>query len=110
MANLIVPDFIAMPPESPVVVGKEANMESWNEFFEESTFEFTVTTDEVVAADDWAFLRGTGRWTLTPKEEGEPRQGQVTYLHIFQKQADGSWKLARDIWNSDQPPPETPTE
>jgi ketosteroid isomerase-like protein len=23
------------------------------------------------------------------------------YITIYQRQADGSWKMARDIWNSD---------
>jgi len=29
------------------------------------------------------------------------------YITIYQHQSDGSWKIARDIWNSDQPLPGT---
>jgi ketosteroid isomerase-like protein len=110
LAKMIVKDFVAMPPDRPPIVGSEATMAFWTEFLEEYTFEVSTSIGEVVAADHWAFVRATNRWTATPKADGESQEGQATYLHIFQKQPDGSWKVARDIWNSDQPAPDTPTE
>ncbi len=110
MANMIVQDFVAMPPDRPPIVGPEATMAFWADFFEKYSFEVSTSIEEVVAADSWAFVRATNQWTVTPEPDGEPQQGQASYIHIFQKQPDGSWKVARDIWNSDQPPPDTPTE
>jgi len=39
---------------------------------------------------------------VTPKAGGESIQLEGKYLVVFQKQPDGSWKAARDIWNEGQ--------
>jgi ketosteroid isomerase-like protein len=110
MAKMIVKDFVAMPPDRPPIVGSEATMAYWSELFETHTLDVSTSIGEVVADDDWAFVRATNQWKATPKADADPQEGHATYLHIFQKQPDGSWKVARDIWNSDQLPPDTPTE
>ena len=34
---------------------------------------------------------------------GKPVQDRGKYVEIFKKQADGTWKVIVDIWNSDLP-------
>jgi ketosteroid isomerase-like protein len=58
----------------------------------------------VQAAGNWAFERGTYTITLTPKASGEPLQDIGKYLTIYQRQPGGAWGMARDIWNSNNPP------
>ena len=41
------------------------------------------------------------QWMLKSPKAKQGKNGK--YIVIPQKQADGSWKLARDIWNSDKP-------
>jgi len=60
--------------------------------------------EEVKVAGDWAFARGNYTYTLTPKEEGKTIKGNGKYLSILAKQADGSWKFARDCFNNNAPP------
>ncbi len=50
-----------------------------------------------------------GRWTYTaPKDaKGVSAERQGTYLTVWAKQADGSWKYTHDIGNAD-PKPKTP--
>ncbi len=110
MAKMIIRDVVAMPPDRPPLVGTEATMAFWNDLFERYSFEASTSVEEVIASDKWAFVRARNQWTATPQPDGEPQQGEASYIHIFQKQPDGSWKIARDIWNSDQPPPDAPTE
>lgn len=43
--------------------------------------------------------------TMTPKTgKGKPMSDKGKYIVVLQKQADGSWKIVRDISNSDLPP------
>ncbi len=48
-----------------------------------------------------------GRYTitLTPKAEAQPTDDIGKYITVYERQGDGSWRMARDIWNSDSPPP-----
>jgi len=38
-----------------------------------------------------------------PLEGGPVVQDRGKGLHVYRRQPDGSWKLAQDIWNSDNP-------
>jgi ketosteroid isomerase-like protein len=64
----------------------------------------TIKIEEVRVAGDWAFSRGTYAFTVIPKAEGEIEKGDGKYLSILEKQDDGSWKLARDCFNLNEPP------
>ena len=50
-----------------------------------------------------AIETGTFEWTLTPKS-GAAMTDKGKYLTVWKKQADGTWKIIRDINNSDLPP------
>ena len=61
-------------------------------------------SDEVRVAGDWAFARGNYSVTLTPRQGGDVVTVDGKYLTVFQLQADGSWKIHRDIFNSNGSP------
>lgn len=93
-------DAVWMPEGEPPVVGKEAWRE-WGEFFAESNRPVFVTeSQEVVAAGNWGFDRFTLTLVAESKETGESFEGSLQGLWILRKQDDGSWKIARYIWNS----------
>ena len=71
--------------------------------FEKYTHELTVSQDESQAADGWAFGQGTYQLKLTPKGRGKEIEDAGKWLNLIQRQPDGSWKIARHIWNSDKP-------
>jgi len=54
---------------------------------------------------DYAIETGSFEFTATPKG-GKPMPVKGKYLTVWKKQADGSWKIVRDISNS-APPPKT---
>ena len=70
--------------------------------------EFSVTWEatrvEVSAAGDLAYSMGTYEYSLKDAE-GNPVSGKGKFVDIWKKQADGSWKAAVGIGNSDQPSP-----
>jgi uncharacterized protein (TIGR02246 family) len=95
-------DCVMLPPGEPAVVGHEA-IAAWSAAFGE-LFDASggYTGSEVVVLGDWAIERYTGEVTFTPAGgEGAP----VTFkgIHIYRRQADGSWLIAQDVWNMDTP-------
>lgn len=101
---LIADDAVLMPPNAPAVIGKGA-IRAWNEeMSKQFRFEsYKSVDDEVVVTGGWAFRRATAEWTLIPSAGGVPVTETGKFIIIYERQADGSWKVARDIWNTNTP-------
>lgn len=97
-------DSVRMPPNEPTIIGKEGIRSWYQRTFDEATIELEISQEEIEVLGDWAFERGTFAATFTPKEEGEPANDNGKFVIMSQRQADGSWKRARAIWSSDNPP------
>ena len=97
-------DAVRMPPNAPAYTGPEAAKEAFRRLFEQFSGELTWPTEEIVVADGWAFHRGTYTIRLTPVAGGEVIGESGKVIVIFRRQPDGSWKIAREIWNRDNPP------
>jgi uncharacterized protein (TIGR02246 family) len=102
-------DGVQMPPNFPANVGRD-NIQGWSgAFLGAFRAEFALAPEEVqIAGADWAFERGTYEITLTPKAGGESIQDAGKYITVYQRRPDGSWAMARDIWNSSNPLPGMP--
>ena len=105
LAELHTEDAIRMPPNAPPLLGKEAIRAAYRTTFDQFTGKITLSLEEVEFAGDWAFVRGASAVTLTPKAGGESIQDEGKYLSIRKKLPDGSWKIFRTIWNSNNPLP-----
>ena len=71
--------------------------------------EAETTIDEIEIMGDWAFVRATIARTIRVPDQ-DPRSDIVKTIQVHQRQSDGSWKIARDIWNSHRLPEEAPAE
>jgi uncharacterized protein (TIGR02246 family) len=91
---------VQLPPGEPAVIGKDQIRARNKAVLDRFTFDMGITNEEVGSAGDWAFARGTYKATLTPKAGGELVHVDGKYMTILKKQADGSWKIHRDIFNS----------
>jgi ketosteroid isomerase-like protein len=102
--GLIADDAVLMPPNAPPVIGKDA-IRAWNNrMSQQFRFQAYEPVDhEVVVAGKWAFRRATADWTLTPVAGGEPIHDSGKFIIVYERQPDGSWLVARDIWNSNTP-------
>ena len=104
LAATYADDAIMMDPNQASVEGKQAIRAAYEARFKESAFKAAVTPLETQVAGDWAYDRGNLTATVTPKS-GKPMEESGKYLFIFKRQPDGSWKVYRDISNSNSPPP-----
>jgi uncharacterized protein (TIGR02246 family) len=107
VAKLYSNDAVVLPQNQAPVNGRSAiasfNKNSFDQFVPNN---FELSSEELQIMSDWAFDRGTYKFMITPKAGGEPINDQGKYIVILQRQADGSWKVARDIDNSSNPRPQ----
>jgi len=104
-AALFTDDGVQMPPNMPANTGRTA-IEGWSTgFLGMFAVRFALSVDEVRILGEWAFERGTYTITLNPKPEGPTMQDAGKYITIYRKHPGAGWRMARDIWNSSNPPP-----
>jgi ketosteroid isomerase-like protein len=103
-----VADPVRFPPNAPALVGKTA-ADAFNHASPKfSAFDGTVTF--VAGKGDIAVASGTYKLSAPA---GKDASGKATpavnddgkFMQFLTKQADGTWKIARDIWNSNLPAP-----
>ena len=95
------PDAAAHPPGEPPLTGVEAIRTYLDRYFKDSAFAVSFQPVSAAVSDD-----GTMGYTLNGAEmratgpDGKPALERIRDFHVWKKQADGSWKLAVDIWNT----------
>jgi len=99
-------DAVSMPPNGPALKGREA-IKAWIDQMMQSGMKinsasFTVT--DVQAAGNVAYEIGTYDMTMTIPGMGDMND-TGKYVAVWKQQADKSWKVAAEIWNTDTPPP-----
>lgn len=103
LAALYAEDAIILPPNHPPVTGRVAIKTYFEGFPPMSAFE--VPALEIEGRGDIALVRGT--YSLTISQEGAaPVTDSGKWMEMRRKQADGSWIILRDIWNSDMAMPQ----
>jgi uncharacterized protein (TIGR02246 family) len=101
---LWIDDGRRMAPRAPTSIGKKqirtAIESNWALFDIEN---FTIDPDEVRILGDQAFTYGTYTISMSTRVGGEKIEDRGKFLTILEKQADGSWKIAIDCFNSNTP-------
>jgi len=102
---------IVMPPNAPAATTKEAIRAAWKDLLALPglALSWKATHVEVAALGDMAWMTGTYE-IMTKDAGGKPTNDHGKYLEVWKKQADGKWKVVADIWNSDLPTANAPTE
>ena len=101
--SLWTDDGIQMPPDTPARVGKEEIRVGMKTAFDQFILNMVITNKELRQSGDLGFARGTYTESLVPKAGGDREEYDGKYLTILERQADGSWKVARDCFNSNVP-------
>ena len=92
-----------LPPNDKAVAGRAA-IATWMKALP-PVKAFKLTPVEIEGRGDLAYVKGTFDMTLVPPGAPGPVNDVGKYIEIRRKQADGSWLIAVDIFNSDLPPP-----
>ena len=97
-------DAVVLPPNMATINGKQGARAMWQGMFSVPGFGggWKVAKVEVARSGDLAYVTGTYELSETDAK-GKPMTDKGKYLEVWKKQADGTWKCAIDMFNSDLP-------
>ena len=100
-------DATLMSPGMPVAMGKDAIRASLKEMVADPALVLTFQPRrvEVAKSGDLAFTEGSYNMTMTNPATKRSIQDKGSYVTVYRKQSDGSWKAVSDIATSEVPPP-----
>ena len=111
LVSFYTEDAMRIAPDMPLQVGKEAIKKYFER--EMKQYDMQVNDDfdyvdddrveEVLVSGDLGMARGADIITATPKEGGESSKSIVRWVAIYERQADGTWKIVCEIWNDYKP-------
>lgn len=104
VAALYAEDATLLPPNSEMIQGRQGIQDYWSAGIQMGLKDISLTTVSVGGSGDTAYE--IGKYSLTiqpPGQEGMTDSGK--YLVVWKKQADGTWMLHADTWNSSMPMP-----
>ena len=95
---------IMMPPNSPMVKGKENIRAFFEPMYNRSDFSITWHPETVEIAESGEIGYVIGVYEIQMNDSnGKLMKDKGKYIEIWKKQKDGSWKCSSDIVNSDLP-------
>jgi uncharacterized protein (TIGR02246 family) len=106
LAEFYTDDALLIPPDEPIVSGKQAITEWYQNEFKKAppTENPSVNLDDIEIRGDLAFLRGNFILKFKGQTEDQPIIQNLRFISIWRKTLDGIWKFYRDIWNIQAPP------
>jgi len=106
-AALYMADATLLPIAEPAVVGRAAIEQEWAKVYGIPGFRnrARITRLEVAGSGDLGFTQGTYESTMTGAD-GRPVVEGGKWVTVWRRDADGQWRVATDIANTDAPPPE----
>ena len=95
-------EAIILPANEEMVIGKQAVTEFWNK---RPYTSIELVENQVALSGSGSIAYEVNKSTFKYQLEGqEPvEEGPSKNVRIWQKQADGAWKLQVDVWNSSIP-------
>jgi len=92
---------VIAPPGEPVLRGKD-KIEEWykNFLLNYRTASLQLSNKENFVGAQWAVEFGHFDWRLQPTNGSATVLDHGTYMQVWKRQADGSWRFAREVWNS----------
>ena len=92
-------DATVLPPNEAMVTSKTGIRNLWKGFLDSLTdISWKTTRVEMAKSGDMAFLVGTYEMTM---RDGTKDKGK--YCEVWEKQANGKWKVGIDMFSSDLP-------
>ena len=94
-------DAQVFPPGQPLVNGRDAIKQLWGAFIP-LLQRLSLTTTRIEASGELAYGTGTYEMTLA-QPDGCTAEDRGKYVVVYRRQADGSYRVVADIFNTSQP-------
>ena len=103
IAALYSENAVVLPPNAERIAGRENIQKMWQSWVDAGLTDLALTPVEVEESGDLAYEEGTYS-VKVPAADGQPMQDVGKYVVVWKKGPEGTWRLHRDIWNSNQAP------
>ena len=102
--SYVAEDVVFMPPGEPPIRGRDA-VRKWMTAFlaQYRTSSLSLNDREVLVGNGWAVELGTFEWALQPAAGGAVLADRGNYMQVWKEQTDGTWRFAREVYNSSVP-------
>ena len=94
-------DAQVFPPGQPLVNGRDAIKQLWGAFIP-LLQRLSLTTTRIEASGELAYGPGPYEMTLA-QPDGSTAEDRGKYVVVYRRQADGSYRVVADIFNTSQP-------
>jgi uncharacterized protein (TIGR02246 family) len=102
VANHYTDDAVLLPPGGEMLTGRKAIAEHFAHY--PKLEKLQSKRIEITGNADLAYAIGSFSFEMTGPNATKPLFERGKYIEIWRRQADGSWKITRDIWNSSVAP------
>ena len=99
--NTCSDDVVFMPPEAPPVSGGDAVRAFFEEFLAAFDASIELSREYITVDGDVAYEWGTVSGSATGPD-GQSESVNNTYLIVYERDQDGTWKQSKNIWNSNE--------
>ena len=103
LKTLWTEDAVKLAPDERGTIGREAIVADMDKYREAQVnleiLEYRHDWQEIRLMGDWAFEWGYFYGRARDRTTGEEFEERNKLLRILRKQSDGSWKVARVMWN-----------
>ncbi len=97
-------DGAVLPPDAARVDGRANIQKFWKGAIDAGLADLTLKAIEVQGSGDIAFEVGEVSYSA-PDKAGARSTATGKYIVVWKKEADGVWRLYRDIWNANPAKP-----
>jgi uncharacterized protein (TIGR02246 family) len=104
--NYLDEDAVLLPQSAPSLVGIEPIKALYSNSFNSFTFTVEETIAEINVCGDYAYAMGNWTGSMNPVDGSSPVEFDNKILAIYKRQADGSWLVYRNMYNSNTIPQE----
>lgn len=93
-------DAVVSPPGRSEILGRDDIQKDWQASLDHfEMLDVGPSPHEIVVFGDWAFVRGAAVITARSRTDSQKTQNFIKFVEIWQRQTDGSWKIARALSN-----------
>ena len=100
IASHYTSDAVVSPPGRSEILGRANIQKDWQDSLDHfEMLDVGPSPHEIVVFGDWAFVRGATVVTARSRKDNQKAQNFIKFVEIWQRQTDGSWKIARALSN-----------
>ncbi|MBN8612640.1 MAG: hypothetical protein J0L92_18745 [Deltaproteobacteria bacterium] len=97
-----------MPPDAPQTVGWKQLREAVDSYFKAYKTHWKKVVQMNWVDGEWGYDQGHDTAVDIPRDGGPAIHYDCKGILIYRRQANGEWKVFRDIWNNNTPPKTVP--